>query len=62
MIYNLSMFGKIIFVVTVNYDIIGIWATGSLEKHGRTDFKIISPIDGFRTTKNGITLVDRLLQ
>ena len=24
MIYNLSMFGKIIFVMTINYDVIGI--------------------------------------
>ena len=62
MIYNLSMFGKIIFEVTVNSDVIGIWATGSLEKSGRTVFEIFSPTDDFETTKNGITLVARLLQ
>ena len=34
----LSMSGKINFVVTINYDIIGIQATTSLEKRGRTIF------------------------
>ena len=62
MIYNLSMFGTKIFVVAVNFDVIGIQATGSLEKWGRTVFKIVSPSDGFETIKNGITLVTRLLQ
>ena len=56
MIYNLSMFGTKNFAVTVNYDVIGIWATGSLQKCGRTVFKIVSPTDDFETIKNGITL------
>ena len=56
------MFGKIIFVVTVNYDVIDIWAMGSLENCGRTDFKIVSPTDDFKTIRNGITLVAKLLQ
>ena len=55
MIYNLSMFRKIIFVVTVNEDVIGIQATRSVEK-------VLSTSDDFETTKNGITLVARLLQ
>ena len=62
MIYNLSKFGKIIFVVTVNYDFISIYATRFLEKCGRTVFKIVSPSDDFDAIKNGITLVARLLQ
>ena len=62
MIYNLSMFGKIIFVITVNYEAISIQATGSLEKCDRTVFKIVSPTDDFETRKNEITLVARLLQ
>ena len=62
MTYSLSMFGKTIFVVTVNYDLIGIQATGSLEKCGRMAFEIVSPTDDFETMKNGITLVARLLQ
>ena len=56
------MFGKIIFVVTVNYDIIGIQATGSLEKCGRTVFGIVSPTDDFETIKIGIVFVTRFLQ
>ena len=60
--YNLSTFGEMIFVVTVNYDVIGIYATGSLEKCGRTVFEIVSPTDNFQTVKYGITLVARLLQ
>ena len=32
LIYNFSMFGQISFLVTVNYDIISIQATWSLEK------------------------------
>ena len=35
---------------------------GSLEKYGRTVFKIISPTDNFEAIKNGITLVARLLR
>ena len=62
MICSLSIFGKIIFVVTVNYDVISIQATRSLEKCGRTVFEIVSPTDDFETTKNGVTLVARLLQ
>ena len=50
MIYNLSMFGKIIFEVTVNSDVIGICATRSFEKSGRTVFEIFSPTDDFETT------------
>ena len=61
-IYSLSTFGKIIFVVTVNYDVISIYATRSLEKSRRTVFEIVSPTDNFETIKNGITLVARLLQ
>ena len=52
--YNLSMFGKTIFVVTVNYDAIGIKATGSFEKCGRTVFEIVSSTDDFETIKNGL--------
>ena len=62
MVFNLNMFGKIIFVVTVNYDVNSILATGSLEKCGRTVFEIVSPTDNFETIKNGITLVARLSQ
>ena len=62
MIYNLSMFETNIFGLTVNYDVIGIQATGSLEKCGKTAFKIVLPTDDFLTIKNGITLVARLLQ
>ena len=61
MMYNLSMFRKIIFVVTVNEDVIGVQATRSLEKYVMTVLKI-STSDDFETTKNGITLVARLLQ
>ena len=62
MIYNLSMFGTKIFVVTVNFDVISIQAMGSLEKCGKTVFKIVSPNDDFETIKYRITLVARLLQ
>ena len=62
MIYNLSMFGKIIFVVTVTYDVISIYATWSLEKCGRTVFEIVLLIDDCETIKNWINLVARLLQ
>ena len=55
--YNLSMFGTKFFAVTINYDAISIQATESLEKCGRTVFKIVSPTDDFETIKNGITLV-----
>ena len=54
------MFEKIIFVVTVSYDVIGILAAGCLEKCRRTVFKIVSTTDDFETMKNGITLVARL--
>ena len=60
MIHNLSMFEKIIFVVSVNNDVIGV--TGSLEECGTTVFEIVSSTDDFETIKNGITLVARLLQ
>ena len=62
MIYSLGMLGKIIFVVTVIYDVISISATRALEKCGKTIFKIVSPTDDFETIKNGITLVAKLLQ
>ena len=62
MIYNLSMFGKIVFVITLNYDVIGIQATGSFEKCDRTVFEIVSSTDDFETIKDGITLLARLLQ
>ena len=62
MMYNLSMFGTKMFAVTVNYDAIGIQATGSLEKCGWTVFKIVSPTDDFDTIKTGNTLLARLLQ
>ena len=55
------MFGKIIFAVTVNYDIVGIYATRSLGKCGRTVFEIISATDDFEAIKNGIALVARFL-
>ena len=41
-------------MVTVNLDVIGIKATGSLEKCGKMDFEIVSSTDDFETTKNGI--------
>ena len=59
--YNLGMFGKNIFVVTVNYDVIGIWTTGSSRNCGRTVFKIASRTADFKTI-NRVTLVARLLQ
>ena len=62
MVYSLNMFGQIIFAMTVNYDVIGIWAIGSLENCGRTAFGIASPTYDFVTIKNWITLVTRLLQ
>ena len=62
MIYKSSMFETKIFAVTVNYDVIDIQATGSLEKCGKTVFKIVSVTDYFEAIKNGITLVARLLQ
>ena len=62
MIYSLSIFGKIIFVETVTYDLISIEATRSLEKCDRTVFEIVSPTDDFQTIKNGITLVAKLLK
>ena len=62
MIYDLSMFGTNIFAVTLNYNVIGIQATGFLGKCGRTVFKIVLPTDDFEAIKNGITLVARLLQ
>ena len=62
MICNSSIFGKIFFVVTVNYDVIGIQAMGDLEKCGRIVFNIILPTDNFETIKNGITQIARLLQ
>ena len=49
------------FVVTVNYDVIGIYTTGSSRNCGRTVFKIVSPIANFEII-NGVTLVARLLQ
>ena len=54
MVYNSSMFGTKIFVVTLDYDVIGIQAMGSFEKCGRTVFKIVSPTDDFETTKMGL--------
>ena len=54
MIYNLSMFKRIIIVVTVNYDVIGFYEAGSLEKSGRTVFEIVSPTDDFETIKMGL--------
>ena len=62
MIYNSNIFEKVTFEMTMNYNVIGIQATGSLEKCGRTVFEIVSPTDDFETIKNGITLVTRLLQ
>ena len=56
------MFGTKSFVVTVNYEVIGIEATGFLEKCDRTVIKIISPTDDFETIKSRITPVARLLQ
>ena len=62
MIYNLSMFEKISFVVTLNNAFIGIQTMGYLEKCGRTVFKIVLSTDDFETIRNGVTLVARLLQ
>ena len=63
MIYNLSMFEIKIFC---SYHKLWChWDLGnsvSLEKCGRTVFKIVSPTDNFETTKNGNTLVARFLQ
>ena len=47
MIHNLSMFEKIIFVVTVNNDVIGIQSVVSSEKSGRTVFETVSSTDDF---------------
>ena len=52
---------KNFFVVTVNYDVIGIYTTGSSGNCGGTVVKIVSPIANFETI-NGVTLVARLLQ
>ena len=49
------------FVVTVNYDVISIWTTGSSRKCDRRVFKIVPPTADFGTI-NGITLVARLLK
>ena len=46
----------------MNYDVIGIKATGSLEICDRVVFDVVSPTDDFETIKNRITLVARLLQ
>ena len=51
MTYSLSMFGKIIFALTRDNDIIAIYATGSLQKCGTTILKIVSPTDNFETKK-----------
>ena len=45
------MFGKIVFAVTVNYDVIAISVMGFLEKWGRTVFEIVSPAADFETIK-----------
>ena len=47
------MFGKIIFVVIVNYDVIAIQAMGSLGKCGRTVCEIVLTTDDFGTIENG---------
>ena len=62
MIHNFSMFGKIIFMVTVNCEITGIQVIDSLEKFGRMIFGIVSPTDDFETITDEITSVARLLQ
>ena len=49
MMYDLSMFGKMIFVVSVNYDVISIEVTGSLEKCGGMVLAIVSTTDEFKT-------------
>ena len=51
-----------IFVVSVNYDVISIKATRLLEKCGRAVFENVSSTGDFEAIKNGITLVARLLQ
>ena len=60
--YNLNIFGKIIFAVTINYDVIGIQATEYLEKCEKKVFEIVSPSDYFQTIENEVTLVVKLLQ
>ena len=65
LIYNLSMFGKIFFLGTVDDDNSSLTislAIGSLEKYGRMVFKIVSSTGDFETIKNGITSVARLLK
>ena len=57
-----SMFEKILFVVTVNNDVIGFEETGSLEKCGKTVLETVSSTEHWETIKNEITLVARLLQ
>ena len=49
------MFGKIIFVVIVNYDVIAIQAirTPSLGKCGRTVCEIVLTTDDFEAIENG---------
>ena len=65
LIYNLSMFGKIFFLGTVDDDnssLTSSLAMVSLEKYGRMVFKIVSSTGDFETIKIGITSVARLLQ
>ena len=49
------MFGKIIFVVIVKYEVIGILAIKSLEKRGRNVFYIVLPTDDYETIKIGLS-------
>ena len=49
------MFGKIIFVVIVKHEVIGILAIKSLEKCGRNVFYIVLPTDGYETLKIGLS-------
>ena len=53
-IYNLRMFGKIIFVMIVKYDVTGILATRLLEKCDRTVFEIVNLLIVLRQKKMGL--------
>lgn len=47
MICILCKFGKRIYLVTVDDDVIGVKTTRLLEKCGKMVFKIVSPTDDF---------------
>ena len=54
MIYSLSIFGKTVSVVPLNYDVISIQTAGPIEKCGRTVFEIVLFTDDIETIKKGL--------